>query len=300
MAPMPTTSTEPITTPAAARSPRAPSGPVITLTTDFGLRDPSAAICHGVILQIAPDARIVDISHEVAKYAIVDGALLLWCALSHVPIGTHVAVVDPGVGTDRLAIAVETLRGDVLVGPDNGLLLPAAERLGGVTRVHALENAAYRLPVVSSSFHGRDVFAPAGAHLALGVPIEELGRALEPSDLVRLDWPEPRVGPGRLDAGVIYVDTFGNVKLGAEVSDLPAALGPLAAGAPLRLAIAASPGQERSVDLPWVPSFGHVAAGAPLLYPDSYGRLCVAVNRGSAADALDLRQGMHVAVTRAG
>jgi len=297
---MPTTFTEPITTPAAARAPRPPSGPLITLTTDFGLRDPSASICHGVILQIAPDARVVDISHEVAKFEIVDGALLLWCALTHMPVGTHVAVVDPGVGTDRLAIALEARRGDVLVGPDNGLLLPAAERLGGVTRVHALENRAYRLPVVSSSFHGRDIFAPAAAHLALGVPLDELGPALDPAALVRLDWPEPRVGPGHLEAAVIYVDTFGNVKLAAEVPDLPAALGPLEPGTPLHLSIAGDGGPVRTTALAWVPSFGHVPAGAPLVYPDSYGRLCVAVNRGSAADALALGRGMRVELTRAG
>jgi hypothetical protein len=124
--------------------------PFVSLLTDFGLRDPSAAICRGVVLGIAPDAEIVDISHEVRKYAIRDGALLLWCALPYLPVGAHVAVVDPGVGTARRPIAIRVARGDHLVGPDNGLLLMAAEELGGVTAAVELGEAAYRLPVVST------------------------------------------------------------------------------------------------------------------------------------------------------
>jgi hypothetical protein len=150
---------------------RGSSRPFVSLLTDFGARDPSAAICRAVVLGIAPDALVVDVSHEVTKYRIDEGALLLWSALPYLPLGAHVAVVDPGVGTERLAIAVETVRGDVLVGPDNGVLWPGAERLGGITRAHVISNPMYRLPVVSSSFHGRDIFSPAAAHLALGVPV---------------------------------------------------------------------------------------------------------------------------------
>ena len=239
----PETFTRPILTPAAeralrgrrARRPRSvgETPPLVSLTTDFGERDPSPAICRGVILGIAPGVRLLDVSHEIAKYAVLDGALLLWAALPYLPVGVHVAVVDPGVGTARLPIAVRVARGDVLVGPDNGLLLPAAERLGGIVAAHALENADYRLPVVSASFHGRDVFAPAGAHLALGVPLEAFGRPLDPSGLVRLDLPAPEVLPDALATAVIYVDTFGNVKLAGERQDLEAALGALAPGDPL-------------------------------------------------------------------
>src|SRR6186997_468288 len=119
------------------------AGPFLSLLTDFGARDPSAGIMHGVILGIAPDAAIVDISHEVRKYAIRDGALLLWCALPYLPVGFHVAVVDPGVGTARLPIAIATYRGDVLIGPDNGLLVGVAAKLGGIAEVHVLEAEAY-------------------------------------------------------------------------------------------------------------------------------------------------------------
>src|SRR5215213_10469231 len=140
----------------------------ISLLSDFGLRDPSAAIMRGVILRIAPDADVLDISHEVRKYRVRDGALLLWCALPYLPVGTHVGVVDPGVGTERRPIAIQVQRGDVLIGPDNGLLLMAADRLRGATAVFELTERAYRLPTVSTSFHGRDIFAPAAAHLATG------------------------------------------------------------------------------------------------------------------------------------
>ena len=133
------------------------------------------------------------------KFAIRDGALLLWSAVPYLPVGVHVAVVDPGVGTARKGIAIKTLRGDFLVGPDNGLLMPAAARLGGITHVHLLENERYALPDVSSSFHGRDIFAPAAAHLADGVPIEELGREVHPRRLLELEWPRPEIGHGPAD-----------------------------------------------------------------------------------------------------
>ncbi len=231
--------------------------PLVSLLTDFGLRDPSAAICRGVILSIAPEAEVLDITHEVPKYSIRDGAYVLWCALPYLPVGSHVAVVDPGVGTARRAVAIRAARGDVLVGPDNGLLPPAAERLGGAVAAHVLAAAAYRLPTVSGSFHGRDIFAPAGAHLARGVPIEALGPSLPVSDLVRLPIPAPRATAAGLETSVVYVDTFGNVKWTALASDLTAALGPLRPGDGLCVELAGgglrstSPGSSPSG--PWWP-----------------------------------------------
>jgi hypothetical protein len=211
----------------------------------------------------------------------------------------HVAVVDPGVGTERLPIALETARGDVLVGPDNGLLVPVADRLGGIVRVHELENPAYRLAAVSRSFHGRDIFAPAAAHVALGVPVTDLGRALDPAALARLDWPEPRVTPGALETAVVYVDSFGNVKLAGEPADLAAALGPLQPGD--LLALAWIDGSDvRTVEVPWAETFGSVPPGAPLVYEDSYGRLCLAANQASVAARLGLRDGLRLTLARAG
>jgi S-adenosylmethionine hydrolase len=265
--------------------------PFISLLTDFGLRDPSAAIVRGVILGIAPDAEIVDISHEVRKYRIRDGALLLWCALPYLPVGWHVAVVDPGVGTARRPVALEVARGDVLIGPDNGLLLMAADKLGGVTRAVELEAPEYRLPVVTSSFHGRDIFAPAAAHLAQGVGLEEFGPGLAPRSLVRLDIPAPAVEDGVLRSHVIYVDTFGSAKLTALGDHLRAALGEVASGTGLRVQVG-----DRAIDLAWRTTFGEAALGEPLLYEDSYGRICVAVNQGSAAERLGLVEDQPIAI----
>jgi S-adenosylmethionine hydrolase len=273
------------------------AGPLISLLTDFGDRDPSAAICRGVIWDIAPDARLLDISHEVAKYAIRDGALLLWCALPYLPVGVHLAVVDPGVGSDRRGIAVRTVRGDTLVGPDNGLLLPGAERLGGVTVAVELVNPAYRLPVVSSSFHGRDVFAPAAAHLSLGVPLEAFGPQVGPSTLVRLSIPDPVVEEGRLGTSIIYRDTFGNAKLAALTEDIVAALGPLEPAAPLLVELG-SPTRRR-LAVGWQTTFADAGVGEPLLYEDSYGRLCLAVDQGNAVERYELVDDQPVAVSRA-
>jgi S-adenosylmethionine hydrolase len=267
--------------------------PFVSLLTDFGPRDPSAGIMRAVVLGIAPTANVVDLSHDVAKYAIRDGALLLWCAAPYLPVGTHVAVVDPGVGTERRPIALRVHRGDVLIGPDNGLLLPAAERLGGVVDARLLAAAAYRLPFVSSSFHGRDIFAPAAAHLATGVHFAALGPEVPVEGLVQLPWPAPTVRPGELGATILYVDTFGNLKLGAETSDLRAALGDLPFGTVLRVAW---PGAAAPLGLPWSETFGRVAAGQALLYEDSYGRLCLAVNQGDAARAFGLGEDVRLTV----
>jgi S-adenosylmethionine hydrolase len=285
----------PITTPASGRAVRDVTKPFVSLLSDFGARDPSAAIMRGVVLAIAPDAIVVDVSHDVDKFAVKDGALLLWCALPYLPVGAHVAVVDPGVGTDRHGIAIEVARGDVLIGPDNGLLIPGAERLGGIVRVHLLENGQYRLPVVTSSFHGRDLFSPAAAHVALGVPTEALGRPLDPAHLVRLPWPRVEIMDGALGTAIVYLDTFGNVKLEGSVQDLADALGPMEYGDELELTLA---GRERRVPVIWAETFGRVQPGQPLLYEDSYGRLCLAENQGSAVTRLRLQDGQSVRIER--
>lgn len=269
------------------------TGPLISLLSDFGLRDPSAAIMRGVVLGIAPDARIVDISHEVNKFSIRDGALLLWCALPYLPIGFHVAVVDPGVGTARLPVAIATMRGDVLIGPDNGLLVGAAGRLGGIAAVHVLEAEAYRLPVVSSSFHGRDLFAPAAAHLAHGVAIGALGRALDPAALVPSPIAEPEIADGELRSRIVYVDTFGNVKLAGLRADIETALGPVRPGDAVALTIAG-----RRIDTTWQATFGEVPAGETLVYEDSYGRLCLAASQANAAAIHDLVDDLGVVIRR--
>jgi S-adenosylmethionine hydrolase len=275
------------------------TGPLISLLSDFGARDPSAAIMRGVVLGICPDARIVDISHEVRKFAIRDGALLLWCALPYLPVGFHVAVVDPGVGTARRPIAIATGRGDALVGPDNGLLVAAARKLGGIAAVHELADERFRLPVVSTSFHGRDIFAPAAAHLATGVPIRELGPPLDPADLAGSPIREPTIRAGSLETAIIYVDTFGNVKLGAVREELERALGPLAPGHGLRLEVTKPSAATEAIDTTWQTTFGDVEAGETLVYEDSYRRICLAAREADAAAKHGLGDDLEVTVQRA-
>lgn len=268
--------------------------PVIGFLTDFGL-DGAAATCRGVMLGICPDAHIVDISHTVAKYAIGDGAFILRSALPYLPVGVHVGVVDPGVGTERRAIAIRTGRGDVLIGPDNGLLVEPAEALGGVTEVRELTNRELWLPATTHTFHGRDIFAPAAAHLAAGhATFEQAGTMHDHADLVVLRRPPVRISSGRLEAAVIYVDSFGNCRLSANTDDFERAFGSIAPGSPLRLEI----GSER-LTITYAPSFGHVDAGAALLYGDSSGNLALALNKGDLASRLAVTEGTRVGIRRA-
>lgn len=254
------------------------TGPLISFLTDFG-GESAPAVCRGVMWGIAPDARILDLNHGVRKFAIRDGAFLLSRAVPYLPVGIHLAVVDPGVGTARRPIALRVARGDTLVGPDNGLLSPAARALGGVTAAHEVTNAALFLPVVSSTFHGRDIFAPVAAHLARGVPLQDVGPALDPGDLVDLVLPGATARDGGLDSAVLFIDSFGNVRIAGQPEDLAAVAGPLAPGRRFRVVI----GDTVHV-MPWHPTFGAVAAGENLLYDDAdYDGLGIAVNQGSAA-----------------
>ena len=259
--------------------------PFISFLTDFG--DTAPATCRGVIWSILPEARINDLTHGTRAFGVRDGAFLLWSSLPYQPVGVHLAVVDPGVGTERRAIALEVARGDRLVGPDNGLLRPAAERLGGITRAHLLDNRAlWRDAVASSTFHGRDIFAPVAAHLAGGTPISEAGSEIDPGSLVPLVFPEPTVRDGTLTTSVLYVDAFGNCRLAGQPEDLAALRGSLAPGDRFRVRI----GSAEPLVVPWQATFGAVGVGEPLLYDDAdYAGLGIGVNQGSAADRLSLR-----------
>ena len=271
--------------------------PVIGFLTDFGL-DGAAAICRGVMLSIARDAQIVDISHTIAKYEIRDGAYLLATAVPWLPVGVHVAVVDPGVGTERRPIALLTARGDILVGPDNGLLLPAARRLGGVTEARVLENREWLLPAASSTFHGRDIFAPAAAHLATGAPFGDAGPTVDPARLVVLPAATATASAGHLGTEVAYVDSFGNLRLAGGVAELEASLGPVEPGTPLEISLEESQPVQRTV-LRWSRTFGETPAGELLAYEDSSGALAIAESRGNAARRLGVGTGARIGIRRA-
>jgi S-adenosyl-L-methionine hydrolase (adenosine-forming) len=263
----------------------------ITFTSDYGLEDHFVGVCHGVMARIAPGARVLDVTHAVAAQDVRQGALLLEQAVPFLPRAVHLAVVDPGVGTGRGMVAVEA-GGQVLVGPDNGLLLWAAAALGGVDRAVALENPAYRLEPVSRTFHGRDVFAPAAAHLAAGVDVGELGPVVDPGGLVRLEREAARVDAGKAVAGVMAVDHFGNLALGLRRADLERA--GMAVGD--QVEVRAGGRAHRALV---GETFASVAAGELVLHEDSFGSLAVAVNQGRAADRLGAGAGDRVELLRA-
>jgi S-adenosylmethionine hydrolase len=270
--------------------------PVITFLSDFGPAAP--AVCRGVMFGIAPEANIIDINHQVPRFSIRDGAASLVFAIPWMPVGVHVAVVDPGVGTDRLPIAIRTGRGDVLIGPDNGLLVRAAEELGGIVEVRVLENRELMLPVVTTSFHGRDIFAPIAAHLATGVPFDSVGRSLAATDLVRLPEPRPAIGEGRLETEVVHVMIYGNVTLAGRPADLEAAIGELQPGRLIRVEFAAEGDRPAVVeDTSWGPTFGSVPVGSSVLMADSQGNLSLADNQGDAARRLGLAVDRPAVVT---
>lgn len=183
--------------------------PIITLTTDFGLSE-FPGICRAVLKRLCPEADIVDITHHIPSFDLRAGALALHDAAPYLPVGVHVVVVDPGVGSQRRALALRTGRGDLLVGPDNGVLLPGAERLGGIEAAVAIENQDVILHPTSTTFHGRDVFCPAAAHLACGRALAELGPALEPARLVRMQWPRAVAEGGAVHGQILTFDVFGS------------------------------------------------------------------------------------------
>jgi S-adenosylmethionine hydrolase len=254
----------------------------ITLTTDFGTRDGYVAEMKGIILGLAPRARLVDVTHDIAPHDVMEGALVLDAVAAAFPPGTvHVAVVDPGVGTARRGLVVQAA-GQLFVGPDNGLFTPLLT--GRRWRAFSLTAPGYRRPRVSRTFHGRDVFAPAAAHLALGVPPHRFGPAV--ADPVRLAWPRPRpVGRG-VRGSVIHVDRFGNLITCID----GAAAGRL--GKPLRVRI----GRRR---LPVVETYGDLPPRAAGGLVGSRDRLEIVVREGNAAARLGARRGSVVELTGA-
>jgi S-adenosylmethionine hydrolase len=264
----------------------------ISFLSDFGLSDDFVGVCRGVIKRIAPEAEVLDITHGIPPQHVLQGALVLANTLPYMPPGVHLAVVDPGVGSQRRALALRSGDGRLLVGPDNGLLVPAAESLGGVAGAWELTAEQYRLEHISRTFHGRDVFAPAAAHLAGGLDPAELGAAVAPAELVRLDLPEPEVGQTRIRATVLYVDRFGNMQLNLTRAHAAAA----------RI----EPGTRIELQLPLdsyyavaTRTFADARPGELILYEDSYGNMAIAITGGDAARMMNAKPGIEIRIAAA-
>ena len=255
----------------------------ISFLTDYGYYDGFVAACHGVIGGIAPPARVLDITHDVPPGDVRRGAVVLAQTAPFLPIAVHVAVVDPGVGSRRRAIALQTPAG-LLVGPDNGLLMWAADALGGIETAVALTNADFHRSAVTATFHGRDIFAPVAAHLANGVTLAEIGEPIDPATLVSLPAPVVVAEPGKLACEVLTVDRFGNVATSADAAATAAA--GLRTGEPVTISTG-----ETSHRVHFGGTFSSVPRDQLLSYVDSAGLLSVAVNGGNAASRLRLQAG---------
>ena len=254
----------------------------IVFLTDYGLSDEFVGVCHGVMLRIAPDSPMLDLTHAIPRQDVMRGALTLGRSARFMPPdAVFVAVVDPGVGSDRRSIAVSVTSGALLVGPDNGLLSLAWESLGGATDAVEISADHVVLHPISRTFHGRDVFAPAAAHLAVGMPLEELGPSLPVGELTTLELPGPMVSVGAIGARVTGVDGFGNVQLNVTPTDLESSgLGPMLT--------------VRGRQTPRVGIFGDVPQGQLAAIVDSQGQVALVVNGGSAAEMLGLSIGKTV------
>ena len=263
----------------------------ISFLSDFGLTDEFVGVVHAVLTRIAPESRIIDVSHQVPRGDVQAGALALVRAIQYLPEGVAMAVVDPGVGTERRGIVAVTPWGH-LVGPDNGVLAPAVAMVGGAERIVTLENTEYQLPRDGVTFDGRDVFAPAAALLAADeVKPGDLGAVIDPSSATPLMLPLVDDSGGQLSGQVLWVDTYGNCQTNITPEDM-AGLG-ASHGDTLEVSVGTS-----SYRLEWVTSYGAVEPGEALLHIDSYGQIAVAVREGSAAEDLALASGTSVVVRR--
>lgn len=260
---------------------------IISLLTDYGRDDEFVGVCHGVIRGISPGVEIVDITHGVPRHGVRSGALALRNALPYMPLGVHVAVVDPGVGSARRALALRCGDGNLLVGPDNGLLSPAWRSCGGVVEVVELSRSPHRLEPVAATFHGRDIFAPVAARLAAGESLSDAGEALAAAGLRELALPAARREAGAVIAPVLTIDRFGNVAL--NVGDADLAHAGLAPGANVEI----EAGGER-YPATFARTFAEVGPGEAIVYQDAFGALAIAINEGDAGATMCLDEDAEV------
>jgi S-adenosyl-L-methionine hydrolase (adenosine-forming) len=260
---------------------------IVTLLTDYGHEDEFVGVCHGVIGRIAPQATVIDLTHGIERHSVRHGAIVMRNALPYMPVGVHVAVVDPEVGTERRALAVRCADGRILVGPDNGVLSLAWERSGGVAEAVDVSRSPHRLEPVSATFHGRDVFSPVAAHLAAGAELADAGDPVDPGELRTVALPAPRLEDGAVLAHALAVDRFGNVALDLTHDDVPSTGLRLGAAVEIRTS-----GERYLARL--VGTFADARPGEVIVYEDAYRSLAVAINRGDAATTMQLSAGSEV------
>ncbi len=247
--------------------------PLITLTSDFGVHSQGTGIMEAVALEINPDAHVIHLMHGLPDFNLFYAARTME-TINYIPVGYHVCVVDPGVGTKRKPVIIGTGRGDFLIGPDNGVLIPATRFLGGIKRVVEITNEKYMRKPVSPIFHGRDIFTPAAAYLSKGVKIEKFGKDLNPKDLVKAPYEEAIINGNEIHAKIISINKFGSLHLNimyslwdrfnVKIKD-----------------IVEFNFKNKSVRMPYAMTFGDVEKAKPLIIKDDYGRVEVALNQDS-------------------
>jgi S-adenosylmethionine hydrolase len=256
--------------------------PFISFLSDYGLQDDFVGVCHSVIAGICPEARIVDLTHGIRAHDVAAGALVLEAAIAYMPAGVHLAVVDPGVGSERRAVALRCGDGRCLVGPDNGLLTPAASAAGGIVEAVDVGDSPFALRPISATFHGRDLFAPVAARLAAGAELAQAGTPVDLETLITARVAPARLQEGALVADVRYVDAFGNLQLNATAAQLA----PTGATVGASLTVSLPDGTDH--DAVYGHTFADAEPGELVVYEDAQRRLAVALNRDSAADRLGL------------
>jgi S-adenosyl-L-methionine hydrolase (adenosine-forming) len=265
----------------------------VTFLTDFGYSDEFAGVVRAVIARVNPELTVIDLTHGIDPGDVRRGALSLAASVPFASPSVHLAVVDPGVGTARRAVAVAAGE-HFLVGPDNGLLWLAAERLGGIDEAVEISESPYRLIPTHRTFHGRDIFGPVAAHLASGVPLSELGEPIAVGSLTPIDLPRPRLEGDLLVGHVLGADRYGNLSLNIDGDLVERSF--LTSGRP----VAAETGGPVVTEIVFGKTFGDVDPGEAVLLPDSSGSLALAVNQGDAASRFGLGPDDEIALTPLG
>lgn len=256
---------------------------LISFSSDFGVGTQGIGIMRAVAMQICPECEIIDLRHGIPEFDITEGAWTME-AVAQLPVGAHVCVVDPGVGTERRAIIIKTKRGDHLIGPDNGVLIPATRRLGGIVKAVEITNEKYMRKPVSPVFHGRDVFTPAAAWLSKGVRIEKFGKAIDPLKLAKAPYDEAEVSKGIISGKVIHINHFGSVSINVSYDEF------VKSGIKYKDDITIETNIKR-IGTKFLKTFGEVAKGEVIAFHDDYDRVEIAINQGKFAGKFGVRLG---------
>ena len=264
---------------------------LITFTTDFGVQTQGIAAMKGIALKICPEAYLLDLMHGIEGFDISTAARTLETAY-YLPIGCHVCVVDPGVGTKRKAIIIKTKRGDYLIGPDNGVLIPAAEHfLGGIKKIVEITNEKYMNQPVNPVFHGRDIFTPAAAYLCKGIKIEEFGPELKKQSLVKVPYKETTVKHNYIEAQIIHINHFGSLHLNCLAKEFDKS------GIKYKDNVTLS-FKNKEIEIPFLKTFGEVPIGKEVMFKDDYLRIEIAINQGNFAKKHNLKQGDKIIIKK--